>query len=96
MPWAPFKRVLFFLRMDEHLSKVPAETLALSQVVQSILLWSDLAFRTKSPLALVGENTLLRPDIADLIRVAYDPLMPDATTDACHALRLAARLGCVI
>ncbi|MDA9224677.1 hypothetical protein N9P17_07205 [Tateyamaria sp.] len=85
-----------FLRMDEHLSKVPAETLALSQVVQSILLWSDLAFRTKSPLALVGENTLLRPDIADLIRVAYDPLMPDATTDACHALRLAARLGCVI
>ncbi|MEL6102837.1 MAG: hypothetical protein AAFY74_16830 [Pseudomonadota bacterium] len=81
-----------FLRMDQHLSKVPAETLALSQVVQSILLWSDLAFRDQSPLAVAGEATVLRPDIAALIRAAYDPVMPPVAEDRSHALRLSARI----
>ena len=36
---------------------------------------------------------MLRPDIADVIRVAYDRTLPAATTDASHALRLAARLN---
>jgi len=81
-----------FLRMDQHLSDVPAETLALSQVVQSMLLWSDLAFRDRSPLAVAGDATVLRPDIAALIRAAYDPVMPVAAHDPSHALRLSARL----
>lgn len=87
------KAVFVFLRMDAHLSRVPAETLALSQVVQSILMWSDRAFRTASPLAVAGEVTVLRPDIAALIRAAYDPLMPGAAYDGSHALRLSARVG---
>jgi hypothetical protein len=78
--------------MDEHLSAVPAETLALSQIVQSILLWSDTAFRTRSPLAVVESKTLLRPDIATLIRAAYDPVLPGFSDDPSHALRLAARM----
>ncbi len=82
-----------FLRMDAHLSAVPAETLALSQVVQSVLLWSDLAFRAQSPLAVAGETTVLRPEIAAVIRAAYDPVMPVAASDTSHALRLFARLG---
>lgn len=81
-----------FLRMDTQLSKIPAETLALSQVVQTILLWSDTAFRTQSPLAVAGEATILRPDIAALIRAAYDPVLPGSAQDASHALRLFARL----
>jgi hypothetical protein len=81
-----------FLRMDQHLSAVPAETLALSQVVQSFLLWSDLAFRDRSPLAVTGETTMLRPDIAELIRAAYDPVMPVVASDPSHALRMAARM----
>ena len=32
------------------------------------------------------------PDLARLIRAAYDPLLPQAARDASHALRLAARL----
>ena len=80
-----------FLRMDQHLSAVPAETLALSQVVQTMLLWSDTAFRDRSPLAVAGENTILRPDIAALIRAAYDPVLPAAAQDASHALRMFAR-----
>jgi len=30
-----------------------------------------------------------------VIRAAYDPVMPAATTDPAHALRLAARTGAV-
>ncbi len=86
------KAAFVFLRMDDHLSAVPAETLALSQVVQTMLLWSDTAFRSQSPLAVAGDKTVLRPDIAGLIRAAYDPVLPDAAQDRSHALRLAARM----
>jgi len=87
------KACFVFLRMDEELTAVPAETLALSQVVQSILLWSDTAFQDRSALARAGDRTILRPDIADLIRQAYDPIMPVVADDPSHALRLAARMG---
>jgi hypothetical protein len=81
-----------FLRMDEHLQAVSADVLALSQIVQTILLWSDMAFRDRSPLAVLDGRTILRPDIAGLIRAAYDPVLPVAAQDASHALRLYARL----
>lgn len=87
------KACFVFLRMDRHLSAVPAQTLALSQIVQSYVLWSDTAFRDKSPLAVAGESTILRPEIAALIRAAYDPVLPPATQDAAHALRLYARIA---
>ncbi len=86
------KACFVFLRMDRHLSAVPAQTLALSQIVQSYLLWSDAAFRDKSPLAVAGESTILRPEIASLIRAAYDPVLPPAAQDPSHALRLYARM----
>ncbi|MBS0125554.1 hypothetical protein [Thetidibacter halocola] len=83
-----------FLRIDEHLLAVPAETLALSQVVQSILLWSDTAFSDRSPLGQLEDGrVVLRPEIAGLIRAAYDPVMPAVAQDPSHALRLAARIG---
>ena len=82
-----------FLRMDRAMAEQPAETLALSQVVQSILLWSDRAFRLRSPLAVAGGQVVLRPEIAGVIRAAYDPVMPGAATDPAHALRLHARLA---
>ena len=81
-----------FLRMDEEMSAVPAEELALSQVAQSLLTWSDAAFRDRSVLARVGETTILRPDIAALIRAAYDPVLPAVERDPAMALRLAARM----
>ena len=87
------KACFVFLRMDDNLSDVPAETLALSQIVQSVLLWSDAAFRDRSPLAGAGGKTFMRPEISALIRAAYDPVMPNAAQDASHALRLAARVG---
>lgn len=81
------------LRMDAHLSAAPAEALALSQAVQTMVLWSDVAFDEAPPLAAGPGGFLLRPEVAAVIRAAYDPAMPVAATDPAHALRLAARLG---
>ena len=87
------KAVFGFLRMDEELRRVPAEDLALSEAVLCNLLWAEDAFQGAGPLGRLGERVILRPDIADLIRAAYDPVMPDVAEDASHALRLAARMG---
>lgn len=80
-----------FLRMDAALSEVPAATLALVQAVQVILLWSDTAFTSHPPLVRIGEAVVLRPDLASVIRAAYDPVLPAVARDPSHALRLAAR-----
>ena len=81
------------LRMDAHLSSAPAEALALSQAVQTILLWSDAAFDDAPPLVSGPGGFVLRPDVAAVIRASYDPAMPVAATDPAHAMRLAARTG---
>ena len=80
------------IRMDDDLWAVPAQTLALNQAVQLILLWSDTAFKGQSPLALVNDVAVLRPDIAGVIRAAYDPVLPAVSTDPAHALRIMARV----
>nr|WP_099912012.1 hypothetical protein [Puniceibacterium antarcticum] len=82
-----------FLRMDDQLGAVAADTLALSQAVQTVLLWSDRAFGDRSPLGQLEDGrVVLRPEIGALIRAAYDPVMPAAAQDKSHALRLAARV----
>lgn len=82
-----------FLRMDDAHAARPADEIALTQAVQVILCWSETAFAETSPLALAGGVAVLRPEIAEVIRAAYDPVMPAAATDPSHALRLAARIG---
>lgn len=88
------KAAFIFLRMDAVMADTPAATIALSQIVQTIVLWSDTAFLGVSPLAILeaGGPAILKPEIADLIRAAYDPVLPAHATDPSHALRLAARL----
>lgn len=85
------KAAFVFLRMDAALEAMSAETLALAQAVQTILLWSDRAFDGTSPLARVGERVILRPEIGAVIRAGYDPVLPVVARDPSHALRLAAR-----
>ncbi|WP_232209689.1 hypothetical protein [Rhodobacter ferrooxidans] len=87
------KAAFVFLRMDAALADLPAETLALSQAVQVILLWGEQAFAGASPLAMAGGVAVLRPEIAAVIRAAYAPVLPAVARDASHALRLAARMA---
>jgi hypothetical protein len=82
-----------FLRVDEALEQLSADSLALAQVVQAMLLWSPTAFRNKSPLAVLENGTtVLRPEIAAVLRAAYDPTMPARANDPSHALRMEARI----
>lgn len=87
------KAVFVFVRMDAALSAMPAEELALAQAAQVMCQWSDQAFSQASPLAQLGTRVILRPDIAAVIKAAYDPVMPAVATDPAHALRLAARVA---
>lgn len=91
-PDGAIKAAFVFIRMDSALSDMPAETLALNEAAQVILLWGEAAFAGSSPLAKAGEAVILRPDIAGVIRAGYDRLMPAVARDPSHAYRLAARL----
>lgn len=83
-----------FIRMDAHLESVPAEVLALNQAVQVVLLWSDRAFGAgQSALVVTEGGTILRPEVAGVIRAAYDPVLPVVSRDRSVALRIAARIG---
>jgi hypothetical protein len=87
------KACFVFVRMDDANLAVPADALVLSQFVQAILLWSDRAFAETSPLAVLPDGaSVLRPEIAGLIRAAYDPVLPVSARDPSHALRLFARV----
>ncbi len=86
------KAAFVFLRMDDHLSQMAAQDLALAQASQIMCLWSDRAFAQTSPLANAGGVAVLRADIAAVIRAAYAPVLPPAANDPAHALRLWARL----
>ena len=86
------KACFVLIRMDRHLEAVSADVLALNQAVQAILLWSDRAFADRSALGEVDGHVILRPEIGDVIRAAYDRTLPVTAQDASHAMRLFARL----
>ncbi|MEO1918375.1 MAG: hypothetical protein ABGW81_01420, partial [Paracoccaceae bacterium] len=71
-----------------------AEALATGQMAQAMLLWSPSAFLEKSPIGIIDANNMaiVRPEIAALIRSAYDPTLPDTAGETSHALRLEARV----
>jgi hypothetical protein len=87
------KAAFVFVRMDADLDQIPAETLALSQAVQVIVLWSDTAFTQTPALAQANGRVILRPEIGAVIRAAYDPILPAISHDQSHAFRLAARVS---
>ncbi|GAA6208147.1 hypothetical protein NBRC116601_14400 [Cognatishimia sp. WU-CL00825] len=83
-----------FLRMSGPLGDMPAETIALTEAAQTIVVWGDSAFAKTSPLAVIPESgaTILRPEISAVIAAGYDRMMPLFSDDASHAHRLFARL----
>lgn len=81
-----------FLRVDAAMAEVPVQDLALAQAVQVILAWAEGAWASRAPLARANGVAVLRPEVAALIRAAYDRRLPVASSDPSHALRLFARL----
>jgi hypothetical protein len=85
------KACFSFVRMSEAVASVPADVIALAQGVQAMLLWSDRSFTQESPLGKTEKGAVIRPDVANVLRAAYNPLLPNSARDASHALRLYAR-----
>ncbi len=81
------------LRLDDDLARLDPRALALSQAVFALLLWSDRAFLSESPLALTETRPVIRTEIAALVRAGYDPALPAASTDPAHAAALGARMA---
>ena len=87
------KACFVFIRMDAAMAEVSADTLALGQMIQSILLWSDEAFLGGSPMARLPDGrVVMKPEVGAVISAAYDPVLPVVAHDASHALRLFARM----
>ena len=81
-----------FIRMDASTEHLPAEVIALGLAVQGMLMWSDRAFAEASPLAALPDGgTIVRGEVANILRAAYDPAIPQASDDPALALRLYAR-----
>jgi len=82
------------IRYDDDLQQVSAQTLAVSQCLMGLLLWSDRAFAAESPIALIQDTgrCVVKPWFQALMRAAYDAAVPAASADAALALRLAARV----
>ncbi|QUS36795.1 hypothetical protein [Falsirhodobacter algicola] len=72
-----------FVRMGGPLAALPPEALVLEQAARMMLTWAG-----EPPML---EDGALRPEIAAVLRAAYDPVMPARGDDPSHALRLAAR-----
>jgi hypothetical protein len=83
------------LRYDDALKQVSAQTLAVSQSLMGLLLWSERAFADESPVMLDAGTGLcmVKPWHAALIHAAYDPVIPAASAEPALALRLAARIA---
>jgi hypothetical protein len=94
-PDGAIRLCLVLLRYDADLQRVSAQTLAVSQAVQALLLWSDTAFTAVSPVAVLqpAGRGVVKPWHADLLRAAYDPTLPDTADDPAFALRLSARMA---
>jgi len=82
-----------FLRLSDRLAGLPAEDLALDLALRAILPFQALALRDRPWLVRGADGPAIAPWAADLIRVAYDPVLPVIAADKSHALRLAARLS---
>ena len=89
---------IVLLRHDEHMAETPIQAIGVGQMVQAILLWGDEAFDDESPLVIDPDSgfALVRRGYAAVIRAAYDPEMPAATTDNRHAMQLAGRAKALI
>lgn len=91
----PIRICITLIRMDAEMAAADPQTVALSQSVMGLLLWSDHAFLGESPIAIVegaegAPPAIVKPFHARLLAAAYDARLPAAATDPAHARDLAA------
>ena len=93
-PDGAIRAAFVFVRLQDVVMGAQAEALALAQAVQVMLTWGAGAFATRAALHAVGQGEVaVRPEIAQLMRAAYDPVLPPVAHEPHFALRLAARMA---
>lgn len=81
-----------FLRMTGALAEVPADLLALGEIVRVMASWGSDAFDVMALTSVESGQSVLSADVLRLLKAVYDPMLPAVAADRSHALRLAARL----
>ena len=86
---------ILIMKYDLELASVSVQTLAMGQMLKSILLWSPKAFATESPIAIINKNNscIVKPFYEALLKACYDATLPDFSMDKTHALRVQARVS---
>ncbi|MEZ8006678.1 MAG: hypothetical protein QMC60_04040 [Amylibacter sp.] len=79
-------------------AKMSIQALTTGETYQCLALFGPNAFLKESPIAVIKENSLCipKPNYAALIRAAYDPVLPHATQEPSHSLRLSARANILL
>jgi len=97
-PDGAIKLCVLLLKYDADMAQLSAQALATGQMAQALLLWGPQAFASHSPIGIIEANNMaiVRPEIAALIRAAYDKAMPDTASDSAHAIRLFARVTALL
>ena len=88
------KLCILIIRYDHFQASVSVQTLSMSQILKSLLLWSPQAFAYESPIIKASDScpSEFKPFYAALLKASYDPILPDSSVDEAHALRLNARV----
>lgn len=84
-------RALHLVRVDHALAELPADLLSLIHAMMAHLHWGPEA-ASEGWVQPGPEGAQVRADLLDLLRAAYDRIIPVASSDPAIALRLAARL----
>lgn len=88
------KMCVQMVKVADETADMSIQTLAVGETYQCLALFGPQAFADESPIGQIEENGLViaKPEYAALIRAAYDPVLPVATKDNTHAMRLAPRV----
>lgn len=92
------KMCVQLIKVVEETAEMSIQALATGETFQCLLLFSRNAFIDESPIAQISKNNLCvpKPKYAALVRAAYDQVLPVATQEKSHSLRLLARSNLLI
>jgi len=92
-PEGGIKMCVQLIKVSDETAEMSIQALATGETFQCLALFSANAFINESPIAQISQNNLCipKPKYAALVRAAYDPILPVASQDKTHALRLLAR-----
>lgn len=87
------KLCVVLICLKGEVATISIDALTMRETFLALTLWSSSYFLKINPIAVIATNTLcvVKPKYAVVLRAIYNPILPNATTDKTHALRVFAR-----